>query len=206
MKVLQFTLGPVSTNTYIVYDEESKEAVIIDPADSPEVLRRAIDMNGLYPSAILLTHGHFDHIGAVSAMRDAYMIPALIYTDDKELMEDEEANVSAMFGEGFSEWANTCIYNGQILQYLDERFICIATPGHTAGSCCFYDEKDKLLFSGDTLFFESVGRTDFPTGSAAQLSRSIKERLFTLPDDVRVLPGHGPETTIGHEKENNFLV
>ena len=144
---------------------------------------------------------------AADSLRNGYQIPVCILKEDAELLQTPGLNCAEQFlrmSYGIS--ADELLIDGQKLPYLDGKIKVIATPGHTAGSCCYYAEAENILFSGDTLFQESVGRTDLPTGKASQISISIREKLFVLPDNTLVLSGHGMETTIGEEKEHNPYV
>ena len=154
-------------------------------------------------NAILLTHGHFDHIWGANELRRLSGAKIYAYEGEKELCEDAGKNVSRDAGRPETVRADFYEKDGALLELGGFSLKLIATPGHTGGSCCYYLEEEKILFSGDTLFEGSVGRTDFPTGSMGSLVRSIKERLLVLPDDVTVYPGHGDSTTIGDEKKYN---
>lgn len=199
----QMVLGMVATNCYLIYDDETMETILVDPADGAAQLINWIEENGLKPMVILLTHGHFDHIKAVPELRKQYGIPALCHETESSIMESPEWNLSLMFETGFGMRADGSFVDGEILRYIGRTIRVLHTPGHTKGSCCFYFEQENFLVSGDTLFAESVGRTDFPTGSTAQLLESIREKLFVLPEETTVYPGHNESTTIGHEKRYN---
>lgn len=207
MEIKRLVLGMVRTNCYIAYSAESKKAVIIDPAADSRRIIEEVAALGVTPEAVLLTHGHFDHMLAADSLRKEYRIPVCVLQEDAKLLEDPELNCAELFlhmSYGIS--ADELLAGGQKLPYLDGAFAVLSTPGHTAGSCCYYAESESILFSGDTLFQGSVGRTDLPTGQAAKLSGSIKEKLFVLPEDTLVLSGHGTETTIGEEKKHNPYV
>lgn len=201
MEVKVLVLGNVRTNCYLVFLPESRNAVIIDPADDAERIIAKIEEYSLVPQAILLTHGHFDHILAVEDIRSKYGISVGVLKEEEDLLSDSWKNVSSKFMLPYGIEADEFYRDGQILPYLDGLFHVIATPGHTSGSCCYYAERERTLFSGDTLFRESVGRTDLPTGNETVLWKSINEKLFTLPGRVVVYPGHGLETTILREKQ-----
>ncbi len=203
MKIGRITLGSCATNCYFVYREGETKALFFDPADQGDYLYDVLKKKGFEVSAILLTHGHFDHIWGAQKLRA--LSGAKIYALDQEeaLLLDTGMNVSEMAGRACTVKANEFLRDGQEMVLEGMAFQVIATPGHTSGSCCFYFKEEGILISGDTLFQESVGRTDFPTGSYSQIIRSIKEKLFVLPDEVKVYPGHGETTTIGYEKIHN---
>ena len=198
-------LGGVSTNCYIAYNDRTKEAVILDPADNAPYIQKKCGELGVKPSAVLLTHGHFDHILGVPELCRA--IPGLaVYAAGKEaaLLADPQQNLAQAFGAPpVSLKADREVRDGDRLSLLGLSWQVIETPGHTKGSVCYYLPEEAVLFAGDTLFYESYGRTDFPGGSGRELIDSITRRLFALPDDTMVYPGHGDPTTIRHEKEYN---
>lgn len=207
MEIKRLVLGLVRTNCYIVYSEETKKAVIIDPAADSRRIMEEISGLGIVPEAILLTHGHFDHMLAAESLKNGYQVPICVHKADAELVKHPDLNCSQQFLHmSYSISADEELEDGQNLRFLDGAFTVLSTPGHTEGSCCYYAKEDSILFSGDTLFQESVGRTDLPTGSAAKLVNSIRERLFVLPEDTLVLSGHGDQTTIGEEKQYNPYV
>lgn len=201
LRIKRLVVGPVQTNCYIVYYEEQKQAVIIDPGEEAQRIQLKLVEWNLQPVAILLTHGHFDHIGAAKTLKDRYSIPIYTLDAEKEILTTKN-NLSEMFGLGnlYLE-ADEYLKDNQKLTIADMEFQVLATPGHTAGSCCYLMEQEKVLFSGDTLFHYSHGRTDFPTGSMSAIIRSIKERLLVLNADIMVYPGHEDSTTIGAERQ-----
>ena len=182
-------------------------------SDQGANIYRTLQKNGFQVEAILLTHGHFDHIWGMDALRDAVnaqreedgkeSVKVYACEAERELLKSPGMNVSENAGRPCSTYADMYVKDGQKIQAADLCCRVIATPGHTAGGCCYYFEEAGFLVAGDTLFAESVGRTDFPTGSMATLVRSIKEKLFVLPEETKVYPGHGESTTIGHEKKYN---
>jgi len=196
-------IGTVQTNCYFVYKENEKETIIIDPADQGKKIYQKLIDQGLEITAVLLTHGHFDHIFGCQEIKELSGAKVYAYIGEQSLLNDSTLNVSAQIGRPYTVEADTYLQDGEELVIGDFKIKVIATPGHTSGSCCFYFEDAGILVSGDTLFEESVGRSDLPTGSGSQLSRSVKEKLFVLPDETAVFPGHGDSTTIGHEKQYN---
>lgn len=203
IKIGRMVLGTCSTNTYFVYREGSQDAVVIDPADYGEHIYESLQKNGFQVAAILLTHGHFDHIWGCEKLRALSGVKVYANEAEKDLLGDAKKNISAQAGRACTLHADAYLKDGDVLELAGITFQMIATPGHTPGGCCYYMEEAGMLICGDTLFEESVGRTDFPGGSMSTLVRSIKEKLFTLPDNTKCYPGHGGSTTIGYEKQNN---
>ena len=153
-----------------------------------------------------MTHAHFDHVMGIDGWVKEFDIPVYLHEEEKQILEDPTLNLSGMFSSSYSYNQVNCLKDGEVLSIAGFDFQVIHTPGHTAGGCCYYEEAEKVLISGDTLFCQSVGRSDFPTGSMATLVRSIKEKLFELPEDVKVYPGHESSTSIGDEKKYNPFV
>lgn len=207
LEIFQKTLGDLGTNCYLLVNHDTKECVVFDPADEAHVLKEIFDHPDFNLKGIFLTHGHFDHIGAAKELKDTYNVP--IYASKEEndqILMKLGGNLSAMFGKPMTLEADELLHDGDKLDILGTTLECMLTPGHTAGGMCFYCEELKSVIVGDTLFCESVGRTDFPTGSGSVLVNSIREKLFVLPDDTKVFPGHMGTTTIGWEKENNPFI
>lgn len=204
LRIKSSILGAVGTNCYFVYNEKTKKAVLIDTADNaPYIVNQCVTL-GITPEAILLTHGHADHMLAAEEIRKKYGIPLIASKKEEALLADPSANLSPMIGgRQVGLKADKTVKEGDVLELIGFRFQVIETPGHTEGSVCFLVEEAGVLFAGDTLFEESFGRTDFPTGSMSGLCRSITDKLFVLPEDTMVYSGHGSVTTIGHEKEYN---
>ena len=203
MKIMTTVVGPVGANCYFLKNEENGEALIIDPGGDAERLISLIAKTELKPVAILYTHGHFDHVGAGAKLAEQYGIKRFVHELDLPVLRDPEMNVSWMMGEKDVFDADETFKDGDILKLAGMEIKCIHTPGHTPGGACFYIEKEGVLFSGDTLFCESVGRTDFKGSSARDIVSSIKDILFKLPDMTIVYTGHGEPTQIGYEKVNN---
>lgn len=203
LKIGRIVLGMCQTNCYFVYEEGSSRVIVFDPADKGDYIFNGLKEKGFTVEAILLTHGHFDHIWGVEQLRELSGAKVYVYEGEKELCEDASLNVSKGAGRACTVKADEYVKDGEEITAAGISCRLIATPGHTGGSCCYYFENDKILISGDTLFQESVGRTDLPTGSMSMLVRSVKEKLLPLPEEVKVYPGHGESTTIGYEKKYN---
>jgi glyoxylase-like metal-dependent hydrolase (beta-lactamase superfamily II) len=205
MLVHTITVGPFFENCFLVADEKTKEAWIIDPGAEASRIRAEIQRLGLEPSKILLTHAHGDHIGAVEELRKHYNVPVFIHEKDHPLLISAEENLSAAFGMPISAGkADGFLKGGDKLKLGGLSFEVIETPGHTPGGITIYGE--KTAFTGDALFAGSIGRYDFPHSDGEVLLQSLK-RLLELPDDTAVYSGHGPATTIGRERETNpFLL
>ena len=198
LEVKTFVVGPLETNCYLAYGSVSKKGVLIDPGDEAGAIRDAIEKLGVDVLWVVNTHGHADHIKG-----DAYFsAPVAIHSLDEQCLSNPLKNLSF-----HASWclkpvkAGRLLADGDIIKMGDMEIEVIHTPGHTPGGICL--KCGDILFSGDTLFFEGVGRTDLPGGDHLALLKSIKEKLFSLPDSVKVFPGHGGDTTIGHEKKYN---
>ena len=202
-RVMRMILGPVMTNCYLIKMETSDRIVVIDPAADPvRIINAADKMNGRV-SAVLLTHGHFDHIGAVEGLRESTGAKVYAHEMERSVLKEPMQNLSWQDKDELRIKADVWLNDGMTIEEGEMEFQVLYTPGHTQGGCCYYLQDEALLFSGDTLFDHSVGRTDFPTGSMSTLVRSIRDKLFVLPDETRVLPGHGEPTLIGTEKKEN---
>lgn len=206
LKIGRLMLGICQTNCYFVYREGTSDVIFFDPADKGEYIYETLKDKGFNVKGILLTHGHFDHIWGTNKLRELSGAPIYAYEVEKALCEDAVTNVSDQAGRPYTVVPDRYLKDGEEITIADMTCRLIATPGHTVGSCCYYFEEDGLLLAGDTLFQESVGRTDLPTGSMSALVRSIREKLFVLPDETKVYPGHGETTTIGDEKKYNPFV
>ena len=203
MKVERFLTGILSTNCYVAWNEQTKEAVIVDPAAYSKKLAEFLREEGLKPQAVLLTHGHFDHIMGLDALLEEYPVPVYVHGAEKGLIADPKTNLSLTYTNGYVFEDATYVTDGQKIAAAGGTFEVLFTPGHTSGGCCYYAETENMLFSGDTLFRCSVGRSDLPTGDETTLIRSIKEKLLVLPENTVVYPGHMAATTIQTEKTAN---
>lgn len=206
MKVEKFVTGILSTNCYLAVNEETKQAVVIDPAACPGYLISHIKDEGYQIEAVLLTHGHFDHIMGIDGFLKEFPVTVYVHEDDADAMNDARLNQSRTYTPGYTYDGAEYIKGGQTLEFAGYGFEVIHTPGHTKGGCCYYVRSENVLFSGDTLFQNSVGRTDFVNSSTEDLIHSVREKLFVLPDETHVYPGHAGETRIGYEKEHNPYV
>ncbi|MBF0998066.1 MAG: MBL fold metallo-hydrolase [Lachnospiraceae bacterium] len=216
IQVGKIELGILMTNFYYLYREEGRgeggkpqktPVICIDPADHGEEIYETLIGQSLVPEVILLTHAHFDHIRGVQALQRLSGAPVYCYKEEKELCEDPDKNGSAAYGHPITVQPSAYLSDGEEILAAGLRCILLATPGHTKGSCSYYVPEGGFVLSGDTLFDHSVGRTDMATGSQEELLRSIREKLFVLPDETIVYPGHESETTIGEEKAHNpFLI
>ncbi|NLG04095.1 MAG: MBL fold metallo-hydrolase [Clostridia bacterium] len=202
LKIGRMVMGPVGTNCYFVYNE-NKEAIVFDPPTGGKELFERLTSNGLTIEAILLTHGHFDHIMGVNELRKCAGVKVYACEEEQEVCESSEMNCSDQIGRPYVTQADVYVRDEEEIQIKDMKCRLLHTPGHTKGSCCYYFYEDGLLISGDTLFAGSVGRTDLPTGSMGTLERSISQKLSKLPDDTKVYPGHGDQTTIEFERKHN---
>lgn len=207
IRVEFLVVGPVSTNCYLGINEESKEALIVDPGDRADQIQAMIEREGVKPVAILLTHGHFDHMMAAAELRRIYEIPVYAGEKEQEVLESAALNLSTGFiRKAYTMKADHYLSDGEELILAGSRIKVLETPGHTPGGCCYYLAEEGILFSGDTLFCQSVGRTDFPGGSFDEIKKSIKEKLFLLPAETICYCGHGEGTRIGREMERNPYV
>lgn len=202
MLSIKKSVGLMGVNCYIQGD--SDEALIIDPGSDAEGIVRTLKENNIKAKYIVLTHCHFDHIMAVEELVRKTGVKLIACQNEKENLMRSDINYTNRYSRKPIELvADIYVKDGDIIKSGEYEFKVIETPGHTSGSMCLYCEKEKLLITGDTLFFASVGRCDLATGNEAELIKSIKTKLFVLPDDVTVLPGHGENTAIGYEKNNN---
>ena len=209
MKINHYVVGQVQTNCYIVINEENKECFIIDPGASAKQLAERIRKDGFTPVAVLLTHGHFDHAGAAEELAKEFGVKVYAHEAEKDTLQNPQKNVSWMVGASESYHADVFLKDEEVITLAGFEIKVLHTPGHTEGGCCYYVASESVVFTGDTLFAQSVGRTDFPGGSMSQIVRSITEKLMTLNEvgnletDIMVYPGHNDPTTIETERMNN---
>jgi hydroxyacylglutathione hydrolase len=205
MKWQQIPLGALQTNCYIV-ENSDRSCLIFDPGSEGKKLINLLNNRKLKPSAIFLTHAHFDHIGGVDEVRDFYKIPVYLHKQEEKWLGDPSLNGSQLFMIQDSLKVNPADYilkNEEAIKIGEFEFSIFYTPGHSPGSVSYYFEKDGFVLSGDALFQGSIGRTDLPGGNEAQLLKSIHDKLLVLPEETYVLSGHGPVTTIGDEMDSN---
>ncbi|SDE59905.1 MBL fold metallo-hydrolase [Sporomusa acidovorans] len=207
MKIIHLGVGQLGTNCYIAYCEKTLQAGVIDPGGSPEAILAEINKAKLKVEYIINTHGHADHIGANDAIQQATGAKVLIHYEDAGMLTSAQLNLSMYIGGGFvCQPPDRLLNDGDMISIGNIDFKVLHTPGHTPGGICLLADAEKVLFAGDTLFAESIGRTDFPGGSSSQLINGIKNKLLILDDDIKVLPGHGPETSIGWERKRNPFI
>lgn len=205
LEIVDFTLGPAQTNAYLVADSNSAEAVVIDPAWDGEIILAEARRRGWRIAHLWYTHAHFDHIGGAGAIADALNPLPLVALHPADHVLWRAEGGAPLFGFKIDPGPEPTIdlHQGQILQLGNTSFEVRFTPGHTLGHCVFYVREAGVCFCGDLIFRDSVGRTDLPGGDWETLLQSIRAQVFSLPDDTRLLCGHGPETTVGREKHSN---
>lgn len=209
MEIEHLILGEFQTNCYIIRrSKTAADCLIIDAGLDADKIIDFLEAGRLNPLAVILTHGHIDHIAGLEQLRLQYTdLKVYIHKQDAQMLTGEKGNLSELMGVSLRTGPANCILtDGQLIELAGIALKVIHTPGHTPGGICLYSEKDGILFSGDSLFSDSVGRTDFPGGSMPQLIQSIKKNLLTLPAETIVYPGHGPVTTIGREKATNPFI
>jgi glyoxylase-like metal-dependent hydrolase (beta-lactamase superfamily II) len=203
MRLQRFTLGEVMVNTYLFWEEGTREAIVIDPGRPVEPILSALKENNLKLVGIILTHGHYDHILGVSDLKSKINAPVYAHSGDAAMLANPVLNLSQLFAEEIILKPDRLLAEGDAINVGSFMLTVRHTPGHTPGGICLFGE--DLLFSGDTLFARSIGRTDLPGGDQGTLLHSVRS-LLSLSDQTRVFPGHGPETRIGIERAvNPFL-
>ena len=206
MKIDRLVLGAYQTNCYILRSSAAAKAcLIVDTGLQDGELIDFLRRHKLNPTAVVLTHGHADHITGIPALRENYPdIKVYIHKLDAQMLTNQQHNLSALAGVQFStDPADLTLEDGDVIEQAGINLKVFHTPGHTPGGICLYSKDEQIVFSGDTLFAGSVGRTDFPGGDMAQLIKGIRAKLCILPDETVVYPGHGPATTIAEEKAHN---
>ena len=210
LRVATIVSAPFSENSYVAHFEGRKDCLIFDPGFEPEAILEHVDSEGLTPTALVITHGHSDHIGGNAALKRRWpSVPLVIGRGDAPKLTDAELNLSAAYGIALvSPPADLLLDEGEIYRAAGFELEVLEIPGHSSGHVVFVwrGSKPWVVFAGDVLFRGSVGRTDFPDGSFESLADGIHRKLFTLPDDTVILPGHGDPTTVGEEKRNNPFV
>lgn len=203
-RMYSMQLGMVQTNCYLVWNDDTREAFVVDPADRADMIAMKIHQNHLVLKAILLTHGHFDHMMAVPDLKKMFDVPVYAGEAERPLLLDADANLSEGWGGKAVEFeADHYVTDGQMIRIADFDITVIATPGHTVGGVCYYLKEEGQLFAGDTLFRCSYGRTDLETGNTAALMKSIREKVLVLPPETYVYPGHDSATRIEYERRFN---
>ena len=206
MDISVLTVGPIQTNCYVVHQEGNSQCVVIDPGEEAAKIADFLKRKGLECKGILLTHGHFDHILAAQAVKEKYNIPIYACRQEEEMLREPSINMTVHYGQGCSIVPDVFLEDLDVIRLAGFSVQMIHTPGHTKGSCCYYLKDEGVLFSGDTVFYGSVGRTDFPGGSTAEIVRSLHKLVDSLPEETEVFPGHDASTTIGYEKRYNPFV
>lgn len=204
LRISSLTVGELAANCWLLANEDTKEALVFDPGDEAERIQAYAEREGWSIRWILLTHGHADHMGGAEELKRLTGAPIYALLEEEPLLLDGVKNLSVFIQHrDITVKADELLKDGQELELSGIRLKVYHTPGHTKGGCCFYCEEAGCVFSGDTLFQGSVGRSDFPGGSMAELVRSVREKLFLLPEETKVHTGHGEDTTIGYEKKYN---
>ena len=202
MKIYKLEVGMLATNCYIAVNEELKEGVIVDPGGDADKILEAVKKLGITVKAIFITHGHSDHIMALNEVRKATGAPVYVSSEDADMLTRADRNLSIYMSKGLEcAAAENLFKDGDVVEAAGMQFKVYATPGHTKGGVCL--QVEDTVFCGDTVFCESIGRTDLPGGSYKEILQSIKNKILVLDDATKLLPGHGPATTVGWERRRN---
>lgn len=205
MKIIKLEVGQLGANCYIVYCEKTLQGMVVDPGGDAQKILEILNREKITVTAIVNTHGHADHIAGNDELKAGTGAPILIHEEDAKMLISAQGNLSMYIGNNLvCQAADRLLADGDCIEIGEMKFQVLHTPGHTLGGICIYG--NDVVFSGDTLFEQSIGRTDFPGGSHRQLLSSIKTKLFVLADDTVVLPGHGGNTTIGVERQTNPFI
>jgi len=205
MKIIKLEVGPLGANCYIVYCLKTLQGAVIDPGGNGRDIIGILNRDNIKLACIINTHGHADHIAANDEIKNATGAPVFIHGADGKMLTSAQGNLSSYIGNHLiCQPADRLLTDGEKFMVGEIEFAVIHTPGHTPGGICLL--ANGILFSGDTLFEQSIGRSDFPGGSHSQLINSIKNKLLVLPDHITVWPGHGPGTTIGDERQTNPFI
>ena len=205
MQVEWINTGAIGVNTYIAWTKGDALCVVIDPGGYPAQLGTRLEELGLTPECVVLTHGHFDHIGGVKSIKERFNAKIMIHALDEEMLYSSEKNLSHFFGFNLVQPpADELLYDGAAVHAGDTELKVLHTPGHSPGGICLMS--GNILFTGDTLFRESIGRTDFPGADFQALQNSIHEKIMGLPEDTVIFPGHGDPSDIGHERRHNGFI
>jgi hydroxyacylglutathione hydrolase len=203
-----YILGPLQNNTYLMIDKQSGNSVLIDPAIGSQIILKDLKKNRLNLKQIWITHAHFDHVGGVERLLRTFIppIPVAMHSLDNPLWEQGGGSKEVGFDLQLGPLPSKPLIDHQVLKFDSTQFEVIFTPGHSPGHVVFYNSQEGFVFCGDLIFRQSIGRADFHGGNYEQIIAGIKNRIFSLPNETRLLSGHGPETTVGEErKENPFL-